>query len=496
MKQLQDVMAKALLAIGFFLITAIVVNINYIQVPHFWVPSLVSLALTGFFFATFIGLDRLSTPLTKDTRVMYAFIGAALILGLGLRLYWVFAVPTAQVSDFGRMWESAGMIAGGDFSRFQDQNYLHTYPHLVFSTLLYAVVYAFTGGSLVAMKLTNVLFSLATTLLVYAISKEMCGERKPVAFLIMAFNAPFIFFNGFLDTQNLAIPFFYAGILLYFKVVNGRLHLKWLVLTGICFALGSLFRSVGTIFTLALYLHFFAFYDYSGFMQNWRKHIKPFAAVASIVVVMFATTLLLNGIFLASGMFQKPTWDSGGNLILYINAGFNHESNGMWNQYDYDLLRDVGYDYELATIEAKRRLQERLADKDKVLRLVASKYRTQWGYGDFHGFHWSVAALYDEGEAVQARVGFVSKYQYVIQAYYSALLLLIIRGIVRRWQTPRKNPLMLYGIVVFIGFSMLHTLIEMQPRYGYIAMPMLTILAIASLDNGFLVKEQTHEDSL
>lgn len=51
-----------------------------------------------------------------------------------------------------------------------------------------------------------------------------------------------------------------------------------------------------------------------------------------MLVAMYVTTFVLNYIFIWAGVFQKPTWDTGGNLILYINAGFNHESNGMWNQ--------------------------------------------------------------------------------------------------------------------------------------------------------------------
>ena len=497
--KIKDLFSKALIILSFFLFLSIFVYINYIASPSFKAPVLKSLALTLGFLLIFIAVDYFMDKFKNKKVVYYAIIGIIIFAGLLLRLYWTNSVSTIQISDFGRMWESAGEIAEGNFSRFQKNRYLYTYPHLAFTTLFYSLIHMITGSNLMAMKLVNIGLSLLTAFLVYLISGELSNGKKATAIFIMAINSPFIFFNNILDSQNLAAPVFYFAVLLYLKVFKKKIHPLYLVAVGALLSLGNLFRSVGPIFVIAIIMHMLIFSSYS--LIQKRKKGKPLKldkallgplCLVLMLVAMYVTTFVLNYIFIWAGVFQKPTWDTGGNLILYINAGFNHESNGMWNQEDYDLLRDVGFDYDKAEIEARKRLEQRLSDKDKVLTLISNKYRTQWGAGDFGGLYWSTVELESNPKATNDMLVWLNYHFYYVQAFYSALILAIMLKLARGYYKNEIKPEFYFGLILFVGFVCLHTLIEMQPRYGYIAMPMITALAAASIGE----RRSTYEGSV
>ena len=488
MNKVQTFFSKALIILSFFLFLSIFIYINYIASPSYKAPVLKSLGITLAFLGIFVAIDYLLGRLKGKKAVYYTIIGIMMFAGLIIRFYWMNSVNTVQISDFGRMWESAGEIAKGNYSRFQRNGYLYTYPHLIFTTLFYTLIHMITGGSLVAMKIVNIILSLVTCFLVYLLAGELSNGKKAIAIFIMVINSPFIYFNNILDSQNLAAPVFYLGVLIYIKVFNKKLHPLYLIGVGSLLSIGNLLRSVGPIFVIAIVMHMLIFSSY-----NWvkkRKKGKQLKLDANILgpiclvlmlVAMYVTTFLLNYAFIWAGVFQKPTWDTQGNLILYINAGFNHDSNGMWNQEDYDLLRDVNYDYDKAEIEARRRLDERLSDKDKVMTLISNKFRTQWGAGDFGGLYWSTTELKENPKATNDMLVWLNYHFYYIQCFYSALILTIMLRLVRAFYQKDVKPEFYFGLILFVGFVCLHTIIEMQPRYGYIAMPMITALAAASI---------------
>ncbi len=486
--RIKNLFSKSLIILSFCLFLSIFVYVNYISAPNFKAPVLKSLALTLVFLIIFTVIDYFMDKFKNKKAVYYAIFGIMVFTGLLIRIYWTNSVSTLQISDFGRMWESAGEIAKGNYSRFQKNGYLYTYPHLAFTTLFYSVIYMITGSGLIAMKFVNIGLSILTLFLVYLIAGELSNGKKAVAVFIMAVNSPFIFFNNVLDSQNLAIPIFYFAVLLYLKVFKKKLNPVYFVAIGALLSLGNLFRSVGIIFVIAIIMHMLIFFSYPQIKKRRKgkplkldKAFLTFLCLVLMLLAMYVTTFILNYIFIWTGIFQKPTWDTGGNLILYINAGFNYESNGMWNQEDYDLLRDVGFDYEKAEIEAKRRLQERLSDKDKVITLISNKYRIQWGTGDFGGLYWSTVELESNPKATNDMLVWLNYHFYYIQSFYSALILVIMLKLARAYYKNEIKPEFYFGLILFVGFVCLHTLIEMQPRYGYIAMPMITALASASI---------------
>lgn len=516
--------SKALIFLCFILFSSIFIYINYIAAPTFRAPVLKSLFITAVFLLVFVLVDKgfRMMKISENKKLHYTVLGIIIITGFVLRLYWINSVDTLQVSDFERMWQSAKEIASGDYSRFQKDGYLYTYPHLAFTTLFYTAVYKIFAGSITAMKMINALLSIGTCVLVYLIANELCDAGNPsyslkanettentydgskgkaagytksssysksIALIIMAVNAPFIFFNNVLDSQNLAMVFFYGAVLIYLKVFNDRFSPFFLIASGILLSVGNLFRSVGIIFVIAMIMHMLIYSTYRlpPILRKGKKKLsldrnllKPMFLVL-MLLAMYITTFALNYAFIWTGVFQKPTWDTGGNMILYINAGFNHESNGMWNQQDYDLLRDVNYDYDLAEIEAKNRLRERLSDKDKVMTLISNKFNIQWGTGDFGGLYWSTYKLGSNPKSTNDMLVWLNYHYYYIQSFYSALVLAVMIKLLDAWYNGRMSRAYYFGLILFTGFVCLHTIIEMQPRYGYIALPMITALGAASI---------------
>lgn len=481
--------SKALIVLSAFLFSSIFIYINYIATENYKAPVIKSLFLTFLFLGGFYLTDHLFRCFTGKKAMHYTVLSGLFALFFLLRFLWIHTVDTAQVSDFLRMWESAGEIAVGDYSRFHLNQYLYTYPHLAFTTLFYALIHRIGDGSLYVMKFVNILFGMVSAFFVYRIASETAGEDKLIAMVLMVLSAPFLFFSSVLDGQNPAIPFFYGGVLLYLQIFQGKRHWSYMAAVGILFGIGTLFRGVGMIFVIAVGMHLFIYgKNLSGSVKFRirKRRVKATNALlkgiafVTLVLSMQLCILILNGIFLAGGIFEKPTWQTEGTLLLYINAGFNHQSNGMWNQEDYDLLREVDFDYDKAQIEAKERLKERLSDKDQVMSLLSRKFRIQWGTGDFGGKYWSTLELDSLSSRANRWIVWIDYHFYFIQSLYAAMIAAILIRLLKVYPQA-EDEVLFFGLILFVGFVMLYSLIEMQPRYAYIVVPMITAMAGAGI---------------
>lgn len=481
--------SKALILLSAFLFSSIFIYVNYIAAENYKAPVLKSLFLTFGFLGVFYWTDRLLRRWVRGKPAVGIFLVGMLGLFFLLRFLWVLTVDTAQTSDFLRMWECASEIAAGDYSRFDKGNYLYNYPHLAFVTLFYSLIYRIGAGSLYVMKLMNIVFGMCSAYLTYRIASEMAGESKLIAMVLMVLSLPFLFFPSVLDAQNIAIPFFYGGILLYLQIFQGKRHWAYMAAAGLLIGIGTLLRGVGVIFVIAIGMHLLIYgkrlYGEMNFKIRGQKYragapLMRMVALVTMIVSMQFCVLICNGIFLGSGVFQKPTWQKDGALLFYIHAGLNHQSNGMWSREDYDLLKDVDFDYSKARDEVLERLSERLEDKEALLSLISRKFRIQWGTGDFGGKYWSTLELNSLSARANRWIVWIDYHFYLIQSLYAAMIGAILLKLLHIYSKAEKEMLF-FGLIVFVGFVMLHSLIEMQPRYAYVAVPMITATAAAGI---------------
>jgi 4-amino-4-deoxy-L-arabinose transferase-like glycosyltransferase len=158
----------------------------------------------------FTGLMTLDVYREKNSPWLLLLI---LLLGLGLRVFWIQLAQPVPQSDFQVYWQTANNIYQGDLSfTFLDR---HT------GTVL-AYVYAFLmfGNSMVVGWAVNLLFSLMMLLAVYRLAIELFN--RPVALVATGLSAifpQFVTYSALMATEIHAIAF---TLVILWAALNSR----------------------------------------------------------------------------------------------------------------------------------------------------------------------------------------------------------------------------------------------------------------------------------
>jgi 4-amino-4-deoxy-L-arabinose transferase-like glycosyltransferase len=399
-----------------------------------------------------------------------------LLFSLALRMGWVLFFNSEQVSDFNTMHQSAIAFSKGDYSSFSLNAYLYIFPHMTLYVVTLGTLYKLFGVTTFGIKLLNVFCSVASVLIGYKIAKELFSEKSGLmaAFLFSIYPAP-IFYTSMFLTENLAIPFLYGSILLIIIALKKNKGIKYWIWSGLLLGVGHLFRGVGPIFAFAIFLYLI-FCVKSG----WKEKAKNFTAV---IFSMMAVIALLNAVLLATGIMVKPTWKSAMPTSSMFVIGSNLNTNGMWNKEDATLLIRLNYDYEKIDAEAKRLIKERLSDPKAVLFLIQNKFSILWGGGDFSALWWASQKVTTETQfSIWIKTHFLDFIPW-IQGLYGLIIIGVILSLRMKLEGQEKQMISILWLL-FIGITILHSLIEVQPRYGYVVYPIFLILA----GNGLLFK--------
>lgn len=117
-----------------------------------------------------------------------------------------------------------------------------------------ALIYSVFGHHLLAVRLIQILIGSLSCLLVYAIGSRLFDERRALlAAVLAALYAPFVFLEGNLESESLAIVLNLASIYLLARSLGGRTAL-FLFLAGVCMGLSAVVRPNVILFVpLALF---------------------------------------------------------------------------------------------------------------------------------------------------------------------------------------------------------------------------------------------------
>jgi 4-amino-4-deoxy-L-arabinose transferase-like glycosyltransferase len=166
------------------------------------------------------------------SRAFVALVLAAALLGVGLRLWAVLAIPTVPVSDFwSYLHRAISLHEVGLYEPKPGQ------PNAFFPPgypLLLAASFAVSHDYLLAAKVVNCLLGAASIILAGLLGRRLGGEKAGVvAAFILALYPRSILVCCLVASENLFTPLLLGFVLLVGRGLAGRRALTWAAMAGV-----------------------------------------------------------------------------------------------------------------------------------------------------------------------------------------------------------------------------------------------------------------------
>ena len=396
------------------------------------------------------------------------WLTAIFIIAFSARLVFLKGWPITPLSDSADAYRFSAQLSAASVKRWHEVFAANPYycevwpmhvPYVIFQTVCMRVL----GDSLFSIQIVNVFFSSLTCVFAAMCAEGLSGSRRAgiLAGLLMAFNVTALFMSSFVVNQHIAACFFTASLYLIIKEpVKGRV-LNY-VFSGILLAASQLMRPemyIVVIAVLCMFVHGIIAKRASGKQEVSKQYLAGAAAkFLCFLAAFFAVMNLANAALLQLRWVDNSIMDS--KLLYKLMVGLNQETEGRFQDADYPLAADEE--------AVKAVLRERLAGPAATAKLMIKKLCFQFSS---YNYWWLQA---DKGGAARQ---FVTRHMFepLTQSYMFFTMLLFLAASVRAFQNTDRRLSLLY--IILIGYLCAFALIEVQQRYSYITIPVVTVLA-------------------
>ncbi|WP_052098367.1 ArnT family glycosyltransferase [Paenibacillus stellifer] len=501
---LQRLTAKALylllaLFMGLFIVSSMFIRAKYnygvyddtpileSQKPGILILLVILLLISG------IALYRLSLRLNKYR--MRVVIPVTLLISFAVQIAIVFLFPRVPTDDSETVLQLAlDMLYDKDYSSFQSGGYLYMFP-FNFSIVLYlkALLAIFPDNYLV-IKTFNILFTLATTLMIYLMYRELNGKSEDKAYGVLIAAAAFIpslFMNNLIYNDVIATAFLTAAIYTCIRFVK-RPSIKYAVLSAILLAIGNYFRSIGALVLIAACIY----------LLLSLKSIGVKKGILAICILGLAFNIpnwTQNAVLQASGIVDEPVDENSAPVYMWLNMGFNLDTWGFWdNRESYRIYQnDANYNKEESTVLFKESIQNKLAEASfsDIVKMYYKKTVWTWTEGTYQLDRYGIGNQGSAGSGGMNRGFLMGSYSYSTavtesftsdSAYRSGLLwivyvmnlLMYVFTLVRLIGGIRHRRFgEIFLVLVILGFIGFYMLWEIKARYIYPVYPLFIVLS-------------------
>ncbi len=406
-----------------------------------------------------------------------------LIAAFLIRFLWFYEIYSIPISDFNEMFACAKQYLNGSTYMFKGYSYFARFPHMSITVLYFSLIIKVFSNALIAIRFINIIFSMLNIILIFFISKEIFQNKKKSIWvlLISSIYPPMISYNNVYCSENMAMPLLLLSILMFFKAMNGdsKNKLLFFSISGLSLSAMNLFRPLGYVMIIAYIMYIFIYF---------REKIKLKILKSLLVILMFVIPyVIVSYTLMALNITENPLWHPMEPISVSILKSTNLESQGGWNQEDYDLVNKYDSDYDNVDKAAKETIKQRLTTTppEKLLCFYAFKYAKQWCIGDFGGFYWSQLGLneaYNLDMIGKEESRFLMKFsddlRIYTQIFYITVLILSYIGLYKNKKI--KNLKIDFFYIMFCGLSLQCLLTEAQDRYTYPFSWIFIILAITA----------------
>ena len=420
-------------------------NWSIVALPKYWLFLAI---LLGGIITWFLGHPD-SPILRGSTR---AFLLVWVSFAILLRFLWIIAIPTLPISDFDFYNSFAAQIAqNGQLSivSITGQMYGWGYP------LILAIFYKIFGVNLLLAKYLNVIFSALMAILLFRIAHILFDERVArVSMILFVFWPSQIMMNSVLASEHVYTIVMLLGVTVLISTLQGRSP-KWrgISFAGVLIGLSSIIRSTSVAVALTSSAVTFLYSD--DFLKKRVGRVTILMSSFLFVVGCYLGVLSMIGSNSNLGFFSL--------LAHQLLVGTNFNSKGMWNPEDSRIWSE--YNATDATYKAYHESIERIvSDPDKFAVLVSEKFSIMWS-DELYGAYWSTTKM-SNSEFKPLIERWLGTLYAVSQYYYIWVLMFCCVGCYKSGKENINTGLRLL-FMIFLAFALLHSFIEVQPRYHY-----------------------------
>jgi len=403
-----------------------------------------------------------SRVLTVNIIRHHLFIPICLLLGVFLRILWIWFINPSQVSDFVWFENRAESIASGH--GYSVNGIATAYWPVGYPGFL-GLIFRVFGSSVILAKLINIVFYMTAIFLTYILSAELFKVESAgrIALCILCFYPNHIAYGSFLATEMFFVFLFLLGAVLFIRA-SGRVG--FLILAGLSWGLATLTKPQ-FIFLPLIFLVVFS--------NNLKTFVKSTAVVFLALLTCIAPWMIRN-----HGIFGKFLLSTNGGIVLM--QGNNPYATGkhIWDENIESLLGElhttngVMWDSkELAREELARQIGVSYIKNHPVRTILLWPKKLFYLYrSDVDGFYYSMGMMPDLSTGMQ--------YLYLglrilAELYYFLIIVLAAIGLKTTLRSRIKSQRL--GIYVILYFTALCLVFFGNARYHFPVMPWLAIYA-------------------
>lgn len=376
---------------------------------------------------------------------------AAVVFALFLRVVFAFAWKIEPESDFLITYDLSRMLAEIPFKEwsgalaksgtiYANQWSAHM-PFIIYQTIILKIF----GTRAAAIRLANAFFSALTCVFAAGTARKISGDKAGfITLLVTAVNPLSLFYIPVLTNQHAASCFFMAAVWVFYvkPVKNPYLNA----------ALGGALTAASHLLRPEMYAVIIAAALIAAFEgKSGKRPLESAARFAVFAAVFFSVLLAADGVLSVNNITNQSILS--GNLKYKIAVGLDPATTGTWSEADAELIFD---DKRCAAVIA-----ERLSEPERIAPLVIKK--TAYQFGSF-AYTWSMKNDFVSNEI----------YRRLSSAVMAAAVMCAVFTLVFGKERRKK----IFPLVIILAvFMAVFAVIEVQPRYNYLLVPVIIIIA-------------------
>ncbi|MBE0410190.1 MAG: glycosyltransferase family 39 protein [Anaerolineales bacterium] len=407
-----------------------------------------------------------------------------MILGLGLRLFWIFIYPTQLYADSIWYFEKGIEISSGYGYVYDLESMRPTAAWPVGYPAFLAFLFFFTGPSELVAKLANVALSLITIYLTYIYGKWIFNRTIGIlsAFLISILPG-YIIYSNLVSTDILFAFLTTTTLILAIKPIvyesHKRLNPQFFgIMTGLINGAAVMVRSTGLLlFPLWIFIRWLGRREGRSIILRWG--IGLFVGTAGIVLPWTLRNYLVFDEFVPISTNGGWNFWMGNNPHAY--GGYIATNNPEINP----LLPLIGDEFAVDKTGYELGMEFIRENPLQVIKLIPAKIFYMYNSND-HGLVWNSLSAVDASQrGTGDRVFMLTNLVYTI---VGALALIGISNLVLRGNLVRNGRVWV-GVIFFIYWTVLHIPYFGLDRFSMPLLPILSTYAASGLC-AFLNKRQ------
>src|ERR1700737_452662 len=392
----------------------------------------------------------------------HLFIPICLLLGVFLRILWIWFINPSQVSDFVWFENRAESIASGH--GYSVNGIATAYWPVGYPGFL-GLIFRVFGSSVILAKLINISFYMTTIVLTYILSAELfkVESASRIALCILCFYPNHIAYGSFLATEMFFVFLFLLGAVLFIRA-SGRVG--FLILAGLSWGLATLTKPQ-FIFLPLIFLVVFS--------NNLKTFVKSTAVIFLALLACITPWMVRN-----HGIFGKFLLSTNGGIVLM--QGNNPYATGkhIWDENIESLLGELhttnggmGDFKEVAREKRAGKIGMSYIRHHPVRTILLWPKKLFYLYrSDVDGFYYSMGMMPDLSVGMQ--------YLYLglrilAELYYFLIIVLAAIGLKTTLRSRIKSKRL--GIYVILYFTAICLFFFGNARYHFPVMPWLPIYA-------------------